>query len=320
MALRLFIALTLARSPLLAAPAVPAAAAEKRVALVIGNGRYANAPLPNPANDAADMAAVLEDLGFEVILKRDAGKRAMEEAVKAFYRKLQGDRGIGLFYYAGHGLQVHGQNYLVPVDADIDSEGGDVAYRAVEAGWVLRKMEDAGNPVNIVVLDACRNNPFTRGFRSAEKGLAQMPWTSSSLMGRISLATAAATITTGPKANGDDMLDAERARLAKEKEELAALKAKLAEEQRLVEERARSEAETGGGAYVWTGRKWEKEAGRDWDNPGFSQTDRHPVTCVSWNDAQAFIRWLSGKAQGTYRLPTEAEWEAMRRTNGTSMT
>ena len=156
------------------ASSVQALTAEKRVALVIGNSTYPTAPLANPVNDATDMAALLEKIGFEVILKRDAGKREMDQAVKKFYRRLQSSKGIALFYYAGHGLQMRGQNYLVPVDAEIESEG-DVEYNSVNAGWVLSKMEDAANPVNIVILDACRNNPFSRGFRSGERGLAQMP-------------------------------------------------------------------------------------------------------------------------------------------------
>ncbi len=159
-------------SVLLLAPAVVFGATDKRVALVIGNARYASAPLANPVNDAKDMAGRLKELGFEVILVPDADKQAMEQAVERSKRNLQSSH-AGLFYFAGHGLQLDGQNYLVPVDAQINSES-DVRYRTLPADWVLGKMEDAGNPVNIVVLDACRNNPFSRGFRSQNQGLAQM--------------------------------------------------------------------------------------------------------------------------------------------------
>lgn len=145
---------------------------QTRTALVIGNSAYKSSPLKNPANDAFDMAAALRDSGFDVILKTNASQRSMEKAIKRFGKKLQSG-GIGLFYFAGHGLQVEGRNYLLPVDADIESES-DVKYDAVDAGRVLGKMEDAGNDLNIVILDACRNNPFARSFRSADKGLAKM--------------------------------------------------------------------------------------------------------------------------------------------------
>jgi TPR repeat protein len=155
-------------SVLAAAPA----RAEKRTALIIGNAAYKSAPLKNPVNDARDMASLLRTLGFDVTLKTDANHQQMEEAVREFGRKLRGG-GVGLFYFAGHGVQVAGDNYLVPVDAQIASEA-DVRYGCLNAGLVLGKMEDAGNQVNLVVLDACRNNPFGRGFRSAEAGLAKM--------------------------------------------------------------------------------------------------------------------------------------------------
>jgi len=127
---------------------------QTRTALVIGNSAYKSSPLKNPANDAFDMAAALRDSGFDVILKTNASQRSMEKAIKRFGKKLQSG-GIGLFYFAGHGLQVEGRNYLLPVDADIESES-DVKYDAVDAGRVLGKMEDAGNDLNIVILGYIR--------------------------------------------------------------------------------------------------------------------------------------------------------------------
>lgn len=152
----------------------------QRTALVIGNGDYQSAPLKNPANDAADMAAALKKMGFEVIHLQDAGQRKMEDAVSDFGNRLR-DGGVGLFYYAGHGVQVRGQNYLIPVDAQIKTEA-DVRYRAVNADWVLDKMGDAQNGVNIVILDACRDNPFSRSFRTSKTGLAQMQVTTGALI------------------------------------------------------------------------------------------------------------------------------------------
>ena len=154
---------------LCAAPASADPQQERRVALVIGNGAYPTAPLKNPVNDASDMAAALKRLGFEVTLLRDATMQQMEGAVREFGLALRRG-GLGLFYFAGHGVQVAGENYLVPVNAVIQSEG-DVKYGCLNAGLVLAKMEDAGNGPNVVILDACRNNPFARSFRSAEAAL-----------------------------------------------------------------------------------------------------------------------------------------------------
>ena len=138
---------------------------EKRIALVIGNGAYTKAkPLPNPSNDAADMTATLKILGFEVLSGVNLDKRAMENLIRDFGNKLA-NGGIGLFYYAGHGIQVGGENYLVPVDADIPEED-EVSYSAVPVNLVLGKMATAGNTLNIVILDACRNNPFARSWRT----------------------------------------------------------------------------------------------------------------------------------------------------------
>ncbi len=156
------------------------AQAERRVALVIGNGAYKSAPLKNPVNDARDMAASLRPLGFEVLLLEDATLRDMEGAVDEFWKLLKLG-GVGLFYYAGHGLQVQGNNYLVPVDALLSVEQ-DVKFRCMDAGLVLGRMEDAGNGLNLVILDACRNNPLARNFRSAAQGLARMDAPAGSLV------------------------------------------------------------------------------------------------------------------------------------------
>ena len=146
--------------------------AERRVALVIGNGAYKTAPLKNPTNDAQDMADALREMGFDVTLKLNASHKEMEQAVREFGAKLK-QGGLGLFYYAGHGVQVAGENYLIPVDTKVEAEA-DVKFGALNAGMALARMEDAGNDFNIVILDACRTNPFVRSFRTADQGLARM--------------------------------------------------------------------------------------------------------------------------------------------------
>ena len=153
----------------------PANAAEPRVALVIGNSAYAVAPLANPANDARLMAATLRNLGFEVMERIDADQKTMKYAIIEFGERLDqaGSDAVGLFFYAGHGLQVKGENFLVPLNAQIDKES-HVAIEAVSAFWVLGEMEFASNRVNFVILDACRNNPLARSFRSGTRGLARM--------------------------------------------------------------------------------------------------------------------------------------------------
>ncbi|MBM3226254.1 MAG: hypothetical protein FJZ47_21020, partial [Candidatus Tectomicrobia bacterium] len=158
-----------------------ALAQQRRTALVIGNAAYETSPLKNPVNDAADMAAALQRLGFDVALVRDARLRNMEDAIEAFNQKLRRG-GVGLFYYAGHGLQVAGENYIVPLGAKINREQ-DVRFETVHVGRVLGGMEDAGNEVNIVILDACRDNPFARSFRSSsQRGLAVSQAVRGSLM------------------------------------------------------------------------------------------------------------------------------------------
>ena len=151
--------------------ALPGEGGERRVALVIGNSKYRFSPLRNPANDARAMAKTLENVGFEVILKLDASRREMRRSMIQFGRRLQ-DGGVGLFYYAGHGVQLYGDNYLIPVGAEIEAED-HVEIEAIELNQVLGRMGGARNRLNIVILDACRNNPFARMFRSATRGLAQ---------------------------------------------------------------------------------------------------------------------------------------------------
>jgi hypothetical protein len=155
---------------LLLIPAQLEAASDQRTALLIGNNAYSTGPLKNPINDATAMAAQLEKLGFTVILKKNANLRTMEEALKEFGRRLKRG-GVGLFFYAGHGLQVSGVNYLVPIGARITQES-DIKYETLDAGKALDEMANANNGLNIVILDACRDNPFPRGFRNVSRGLA----------------------------------------------------------------------------------------------------------------------------------------------------
>jgi hypothetical protein len=151
---------------------VAAADGQRRVALVIGNGTYADAPLKNPPNDARAMAKALSGVGFQVIKLENASLRDMQRAIITFGEQLK-QGGVALFYYAGHGVQVKGQNYLIPVDAKIESEGS-VRIEAVAVDLVTDQMGDAANGMNLIILDACRTNPFERRLRGQGRGLAAM--------------------------------------------------------------------------------------------------------------------------------------------------
>jgi hypothetical protein len=146
--------------------------AEKRVALVIGNGHYETAPLRNPVNDANLVAATLRELGFDVIARTDVKLRDMQMAVREFSRKIQ-NGSVGLFYYAGHGMQSGGRNFLIPIGAQIEAEG-DLVLEGLDLNSVLEQMGMAQNRLNIVILDACRNNPFVHSARGGAQGLAQV--------------------------------------------------------------------------------------------------------------------------------------------------
>ncbi len=147
----------------------------ERIALVIGNSNYRDAPLANPIQDARVMKEALEKVGFQVNLLIDEDQKTIKRAIQQLGQDLRAASkdAIGFFYFAGHGIQSNGVNYLIPLNAEITTEA-DLEIEAVDANWVLRYMEQAGNSINFLVLDACRNNPLERSFRSATRGLARM--------------------------------------------------------------------------------------------------------------------------------------------------
>lgn len=418
-----------------------ASAAEKRIALVIGNSTYKSAPLANPASDAQLMAKTLSDMGFDVIKVLNADQKTMKRAVRDFGARIErsGQDTVGLFYYAGHGIQVKGENFLVPIGAPIAREA-DVSIESVSAGAILEQLSFAKNRLNIVILDACRNNPFKRSFRSASSGLARMdaptgsmvaystapgrvasdgegqngtytaalvramrqpglkvedvfkltrrqviaetseaqvPWESSSLVGDFYFSRAGAApslpaiVAAQPGGLAGDRNSMAAPRMtggAEPSNAVAALSAPRRTERfrageefrdcptcprmtvvpegrfamgsgaketgRLAHEGptrqvrvprfamgrhevtrgqfAQFVRETGynasGGCWYWA-IIFVFDKNRSWKNPGYTQTDDHPVTCVNWDDARAYTLWLSQKTGKKYRLPTEAEWE-----------
>jgi hypothetical protein len=150
--------------------AAMSAQAETRTALVIGNSKYASAPLANPIRDATAVAAALKEAGFEVILRADADKATLAGAVEEFRETLAARQGVALFYFAGHGVQIGGENYLIPIDARLRSEA-DIKTGALRAAEVTEAMSHARTSLNIVVLDACRDNGFGA---SQVRGLSRM--------------------------------------------------------------------------------------------------------------------------------------------------
>lgn len=144
----------------------------KRVALVIGNASYKIHPLRNPRNDADDISRSLKGNGFEVIDLRDASLSQMRSAIRQFGDKLL-TSDAGLVYYSGHGIEVRGRNYFIPINADIQRED-EVADQSFDVSLILEKMSTAQKAVNILIVDACRDDPFGRSFRSGSKGLASM--------------------------------------------------------------------------------------------------------------------------------------------------
>jgi len=142
---------------------------ETRVALVIGNGNYKSAPLKNPVNDARDMAAKLRGLGFTVIERNNLVVKQIGGTLREFRSKLT-PGSVALVYYAGHGLQIKGENYFPTVDAEITGEE-DVPNQSLAMRQIMDVLGDSKTRLNLVFLDACRDNPYSRSFRSASKGL-----------------------------------------------------------------------------------------------------------------------------------------------------
>jgi len=159
-------------------------AAEKRIALLIGNSSYDSAPLSNPTNDVKDMGAALQSAGFEIVLKENQDAEGMKASIRDFGERMKKNKdAAGFFFFAGHGIQVNGRNFLLPVGRNYKSEQ-DVESFGLEINYVMQRLEDASSRISVVILDACRNNPFfnrkTRSF--GYKGLAPMDAPSGTLV------------------------------------------------------------------------------------------------------------------------------------------
>ncbi len=154
---------------LVALIAATTATANQRIALVIGNNAYSKVPLHNPVNDARAVSERLAGLGFEIIKRTDANREDMEAAIVEFSRRIE-DGATAMVFYAGHGIQANGRNYLVPTDAKLESER-ELRFEAIDVADLLEELEYSPSSINLVVLDACRNNPFGR-FRGGGRGLA----------------------------------------------------------------------------------------------------------------------------------------------------
>jgi uncharacterized caspase-like protein len=170
-----------------------------KIALVIGNAAYAQAPLKNPANDAKGIAEALNATGFEVTVRLDAGRAAMQAAIDTYVKTLAERKCVGLFYFAGHGIQLNWKNYLLPADARVASNE-DVERQGVEVNAMAAGLARAGNAMNLIILDACRDAPFGDAKKPDQKGLSQMDAPRSTL---LAYATAPGNVASdGEGANG----------------------------------------------------------------------------------------------------------------------
>lgn len=475
------------------------ALAQTRIALVIGNGAYEEGPLDNPPRDAELMAETLRDLDFAVTFEKNVDQRTMKRLIAAFGDRLrETSDAVAFFYYSGHGMQVKGRNYMIPVDARINDEP-DVEIDGVPAWSVLTNMEHSPTTMNIVVLDACRNNPFEKRFKSPQEGIGLAPMQApagtlvayatapgdvadpgprggyspftETLANELRTSTASVlnlfnsvsnkvseqtgrkqrphleisavpplsfkepvppprpeyivtpvdfemVVTAGSRINvragpsteyaragrfesnqlvevtgqvegrewyrvrlqdgsegyvfagllgevarpikpgpsgvqpavgmypelwapgavfrdqlkdgapcpfcpemvlvpaGEFMMGSPQEELGREgpQHKVAIPRALAIGKYEVTREEFAafvnvSGYDVSGGCRIYPGGEWKQDSGNSWRDPGYEQSDRHPVTCVSWEDAQAYVRWLSGETGKDYTLLSEAEWE-----------
>jgi len=152
-----------------------------RIALIIGNSKYPDSPLTNPFNDANAMGKELKALGFDAQVLLDSNLKDLASAIQAYSGRIAKSKAVGLFYYAGHGVQLAWRNYLIPVDANIDRVD-DIPKQTFELNNMLLALNKAQNPMNIIILDACRDNPFGKKLPTEQKGLSQFDAPNNSLL------------------------------------------------------------------------------------------------------------------------------------------
>jgi hypothetical protein len=145
-----------------------------KVALVVGNGAYKDAPvLKNAPNDAKAISEVLKSSGFAVTMLLDTGREALVKAIRDYVNGMEKQKAVGLFYFAGHGVQLDWRNYMLPIDAVIDTVE-DVGKQSVDVARLMEGLTKAANPMNVIILDACREDPFGKAKKAPQKGLSQM--------------------------------------------------------------------------------------------------------------------------------------------------
>jgi|APCry1669189034_1035192.scaffolds.fasta_scaffold91883_1 hypothetical protein len=152
-----------------------------RIALIIGNSKYPDSPLTNPFNDANAMGKELKVLGFDAQVLLDSNLKDLASAIQAYSGRIAKSKAVGLFYYAGHGVQLAWRNYLIPIDANIDRVD-DIPKQTFELNNMLLALNKAQNPMNIIILDACRDNPFGKKLPTEQKGLSQFDAPNNSLL------------------------------------------------------------------------------------------------------------------------------------------